>query len=270
MIDPTRERLAIPVIGPLAVDFPDMCIKCGRQPVEKVPVSKLFRRTLSDSTPDTYLVEGVLAPVCGECERAHLRERRPIEPEEKRKLLRLWFFEILPFLIPVAGSLFFLRVVIPVALKMLFEPHKAWEMLFMAGIVAFFLLLAISYLSMIRSRGNQLILHGRKGLTDVGLDHYVDVEKGPLGCTFIVPTAPTSVSSAIDFSDDRSELFDGERHLFRFENADVAARFSELNANRQWNPASPRAKTALTARRVVIAAFIVFGLYELLRSALKF
>ena len=67
--------------------------------------------------------------------------------------------------------------------------------------------------------------------------------------------------AAVDFTDDRSELFDVERHLFTFQNEEVTAKFAVLNANRRWNPTSSRARIANKAQWALMSGFLLVGLY---------
>jgi hypothetical protein len=74
------------------------------------------------------------------------------------------------------------------------------------------------------------------------------------------------VLAAVDFTDDRSELFDTERHLFTFENVEVRAKFAELNANRKWEPTSTRARIAQRTRWTLMIGFLLVGLYLILKD----
>jgi len=90
---------------------------------------------------------------------------------------------------------------------------------------------------------------------------HVQTERGPLGSRYVVPAEPTSLMRAVDFSGDESELFEPERHRFTFRNYEVAAGFSELNAHRQWDPASRRAQLAATGRKALIGAVVLGVIY---------
>jgi hypothetical protein len=74
------------------------------------------------------------------------------------------------------------------------------------------------------------------------------------------------VLAAVDFADDRSELFDVERHLFTFQNGEVTAKFAVLNADRRWNPTSTRARLAKKARWALMIGFLLVGLYLILKD----
>jgi hypothetical protein len=77
---------------------------------------------------------------------------------------------------------------------------------------------------------------------------------------------PTSVLRAIDFTDDRRELFDAERHLFTFENLEVSAKFAALNADRKWDPTSTGARLADRARWVLMIGLLLLGLCLILKD----
>jgi hypothetical protein len=92
---------------------------------------------------------------------------------------------------------------------------------------------------------------------------HAQVERGPLGGRYVAPAEPTSLMRAMDFTGDESEMFEPERHRFTFRNYEVAAGFSELNAHRQWDPASRRAQLAATGRRALVGLVVLGVLYAL-------
>lgn len=269
MIPPPPEpalRSEVEVVGPLrGVRFPEYCLKCGRETRRTLRIAKLFRRTgRRDGRRQVYYVLGeVDAPFCEECIRIHERERQPIAPEVRRRLLLTWLLHSLPFVFPLGASLFFLKILIPEAREALAgEPQRA-EILFTAGLIGFFVLTSLSFLFLIFRRGRTLRIVPNDSSS------YVEIESGPLGSRLTVPTSPTSVSGALDFSDNRSQVFDAERHLYAFRNDGVAAEFAQLNADRTWNPASPRARIAAGLRWALLIAVLLFGLYQMVKDALR-
>jgi hypothetical protein len=71
-----------------------------------------------------------------------------------------------------------------------------------------------------------------------------------------VPPA-TTMSSAFDIGDDRSEMFEPERRFYTLRNAQFADAFIAVNRERIWDPASSQAQRAATKRSLAIAVFIV-------------
>ncbi len=198
------------------------------------------------------------APCCEECLQAHERERTPIAEDVKKRLLRSWMIQALPFLLPLGVCLWMLAFVVP---GMLRSMGDEWiGILFGLGIAGFFATMAAAFLYLILKPGRQLIHDPSEA--------YVQIEAGPLGSRFIVPAPPTVLISSVDFTGDRSEAFEGERHLFTFRNGLVASHFTHLNQDRTWNPASPRARFAAYLRWALVIAVLLVGLYYMVMDAL--
>lgn len=254
----------VEVVGPVhAALFPGMCARCGAgADLRTLPVVKLFWRTSDDSS--YYVTQAVDAPFCAGCVRAHERELQPIDPSVRQRLLRKWLVEALPYFVPLGVCLWLLAVFVPklVPAVLVFRRDDAWEAVVWGAVSAFFGLLALMFVQMIRRSGRSLILDPAAPVRG----SYVRIERGPLGSRFTIPVEPTSALRAVDFTDDRSELFEPERHLFTFQNGEVAARFVELNAGREWDPASPRALWARTARWVLTGVVVLVGLYFILQE----
>ena len=68
---------------------------------------------------------------------------------------------------------------------------------------------------------------------------------------------PTSISKAVDFTADVSEIFEPSWHRFTFENADYAELFRNANAERIWRKRSEKARKAASRRSMLTIAFIV-------------
>ncbi len=198
-------------------------------------IQKLFYRHDYDG-PSSYIFGDVEAPVCGHCLQVQEREKATIPQTIRKRLLRRWFVEVLPFFFPFGCALWFLKIVIPLFAKSLVHHNHLWEVGLIGGICAFFGFAAWAFYNLAREKGKQLI-YDAGGLPP---DTYVLIERGPLGCRFTVPTEPTSVERAVNFTDDRKNVFDAERHLYIFENTAVAAKFAEMNADRTWDPNAPR------------------------------
>jgi hypothetical protein len=129
------------------------------------------------------------------------------------------------------------------------------------GLTAFFALLGVVFLWMALGVGH--LLH--TPMPDAANQCYALDERGPLGSRLVVPADPTAVTRAVDFGDDESEPFEGERHRFSFENHEVAAQFAALNSDQLWDPSGGRARVAGVLKWVVLAALAALGLFQLLQ-----
>ncbi len=216
-----------------------------------------------DDDPGYYYTTAVVAPACGGCVQAHERELRPIDPEAKRRLLRGWALAALPYVVPMGVILWLLTRFVPNLLEALREGTEPVEMAVWGAVCAFFGLLGFTFWGLVMKPGRQMIL------TPADTPCYVQVERGPLGGSFVAATEPTSLMRSVDFTGDISELFDPERHRYTFRNYEVAARFGELNAHREWNPASTRAQWAAMGRKAVIAAAVLFVVWVLLEDFIR-
>lgn len=258
-------RSEVEVLGPLrGIRFPGYCLKCGRETNRTMRLSKLFRRTgRRNGSRHVYYVPGdVDAPFCEPCISTHRRERPPLGRDVRKRLLLAWLLQSLVFAFPLGASLWFLRILLPEVKEALGGEPQPIEILVAAGLVGFFVLTSLSFLFLIFSRGRKLRIEPNDTC-------FVQIESGPLGSRFTAPVEPSSVSGALDFSDDLSEPFDAERHRYSFRNDGVAAEFAQLNADRTWNPASPRARVAAGLRWTLVIAILLFGLYQMVKDALR-
>lgn len=248
--------VAVEVVGPLGrARFPDLCVKCGAPAERTVVLTKLFYH--SGDRRSYYFADGVAAPACAGCAGEHQRELRPIDPEVKRRLLRGWAVATLPYIVPVAVITWMLTIFVPELLEALRGGEPA-ELAIWGAVCGFFGVMGLVFVRLILKPGRPMML--TPGHTS---PVHVQVERGPLGSRYVAPTEPTSLMRAVDFSGDESELFEPERHRFTFRNYEMAAGFSELNAHRQWDPASRRAQLAATGRRALIGLVVLGALYAL-------
>lgn len=255
--------VAVEVVGSLGhAEFPDLCVGCGGAADRTLPIPKLFYH-YDDDGRSYYYASAVVAPACSPCVQAHERELRPIDPEAKRRLLRGWALAALPYVVPMGVILWLLTKFVPNLVEAVREGTEPVEMAVWGAVCGFFGLLGLMFWGLVMKPGRQMIL------TPADTPCYVKVERGPLGGSFIAPAEPTVLMRSVDFSGDISELFDPERHRFTFCNYEVAARFGELNAGREWDPASTRAQLAARGRKAVIAAVVLFGIYVLLEDFIR-
>jgi hypothetical protein len=68
---------------------------------------------------------------------------------------------------------------------------------------------------------------------------------------------PTSVTSALDFTQDQSQAFEPSWRRYTFENDTYGRAFVKGNADRIWDPNSPRAEVAGDARYSLLVAVVV-------------
>ena len=261
---PPDESLSstVEVVGPLHLArFPELCVQCGRPASRTLRITRLFRRSRirQGRRQVESILETVEAPCCEECLQVHERERTPIGEDVKKRLLRSWMIQALPFLLPLGVCLWILGFVLPGMLRGL--GGEGLALLLGLGIAGFFAAMTAAFLYLILKPGRHLIHDSSEG--------YVQIEAGPLGSRFIVAAPPTSLMGSIDFTDDCSELFEGERHRFTFRNGLVAAHFAHLNGDRTWNPAAPRARVAAYLRWALVLAVLLVGLYYMVVDALR-
>lgn len=259
---------AVEVVGSLdAARFPGLCVRCGARTDGRLRVAKLFWHDGGEEGSSYHYTAAVDAPACSGCVRAHEGELRPIPREVKRRLLRSWLVASLPYFVPLAVCAWLLAVMAPELLEALAGGEPA-EVAIWGAVCGFFAIMALVFFRMIMRGGRPLVL-APNGTSA----RYAHVERGPLGSRYVVPAEPTSLTGAFDFSDDESALFEPERHRFTFRNGDVAAEFAELNAHRDWDPASTRAQLALRARLALkwggTAALVLVGLYLLVEEYLR-
>ena len=251
----------IVVTGPVhEARFPPLCARCGAAAGRTLSIQKLFWRSGGDEGSPYHVLGEVHAPFCERCLAQHAREARPIDPRIKRTLYRRWLLNELPFLFPVGVLLFVFVVAARATLEALAHRVPPWQAAAPAGMALFFALCIRGFYRGFRRHGEQLI-HEREPRSR---RTYVQIERGPLGSRFIVEMEPTQVQLAVDFSDDVSEPFEGERHQFTFQSAEMAARFRELNVGRARSPTSRRARLATVAQFTVILAIALVLVYALI------
>jgi hypothetical protein len=242
------------------VRLPELCASCAAPPVGTLPLTKLFRRTYSDS-PTQHLFGTVHVPFCLACLQAHEAERRAPDPVVLRRLRNRWLLRCLPYVIPVVVLTFLLGRILPSALDAVTAANRV-ELLVWVGVVGF---LALCLFGFVR-----LILNARRDLVaDFGgaaNDQYAEVVRGPLGITCVLPGPPTRPMSAVNFADENVELLGRNRRTFTFANVDVATAFAAANAELVWQPNSPRAVRLRWANRVLIGLVLGVGLVLLLRD----
>lgn len=258
---PIPFRTTHEVVSPTnQVAFPPLCVRCGEGASQRLSIHKLFVRSGGSDSPSYHVFEELQAPVCDSCLDNHNRTLPPIAGHIRNRLLGIWLLRCLPYLFPLWVCSFFIKELAPKFLKAFaqygLQPAHYLDVGLWFAVTAFFGLLAAMFINRIIKAGEELIYNGNGSIDD----RYVQIERGPLGSHFIVPIEPTPTMRSVDFTDDRSELFDSERHYYTFTNPVVAEQFAALNAHRTWNPNAPHAKRAATARWVLIAVVLIIGI----------
>jgi hypothetical protein len=247
----------VELTGPLAaVRFPNVCASCGgAPPAGDVPLDKMFRRTYHES-PTTYVFGRLQLPLCVACLAAHERATQPIDPAVLRRLRRGWALKVLPYIVPMGISLWLLAHLMPAVVKSTFivlRDPKQWGDLMMVGVALFFGLCLFGFARMSINAGRPLIADGGGYPNDT----HVVTMSGALGSLYVVPTPPTPPLAAVDFGDEHVELLAPNHRTFTFANADVAARFAEVNQVLLWDPGSPQALRAAGRQKVLVVAIAV-------------
>ena len=256
-VQPPEEPVApkrIRITGDLSdVKFPAECLRCTAPPAGALTLTKMFRRVHSER-PDQYVFASVRVPFCRDCLAAHERERQPPDPRVLRSLRNRWLVKCLPYVIPIVVIVYLLGQFARPALRGLAEGDVAEAAIF-GAVVLFFAAMLLMFV--------RLVLVARHGLIANWVgdpnDQYVELVRGPLGITCVLPGPPTSTLAAVNFTDENSDLFEPDRRTFTFTNPIVREHVAALNADLVWRKNSPRARLARLARRVALVVLVVVG-----------
>jgi hypothetical protein len=249
--DPARIR----VVGPLhTVRFPDACARCGATARGTLRLEKMFRRTYTDA-PNTYLFAALDIPFCDACRDQHARELPPVDPAVLRKLRWAFVGRCLPYVIPIVVLVWIIPKFVAPVVRSFRSDGLDWGTLLGLGILAFLGLCLFGFARMVLAARQSLIAPYAGDPNDT----YVRMVPILIGGSAVIPGPPTSVLAAANFTDDRGELFDGERHVFTFGDPVFASQFAALNADRLWSGASPRARRGRWLRKVLLIALVLFG-----------
>jgi hypothetical protein len=208
------------IVGPLdRLAFPELCPACGARATQALDIPKWFLRRYDESNDERVYAE-VRVPFCARCAEQHERERA-LQPDVPAYRYPGLFEHVIPA-VYIAMGLFFLSIAARVADK---------GLIFVAVLGAiglFFLAVAIA--------------------ATVGAWRVPWYERVP---------AQTSITSAFDYTDDESDVFQPTRRRYFIRNADFGERFAALNANKQWDPRGPEAARALWKWGLAIVVFIL-------------
>ena len=184
-------------------------------------MERVFEVSGSDS-PTYHLVGRMAAPFCASCLSQHYAERPPIRLVD-RALMMFRTSEVLSGLAPAATGLFFLYVGLPKILR-----FDVVSIAFIGGLSAFFFFIAYWGFKAAWEKSERFAVR-----------------------------PPSSVTSAVSFSDDISESFEPERRVYTLKNPGFAAAFIEMNRDKMWRPDG---RSAQVARRKRTVLYILFGI----------
>lgn len=212
--------------APRALRWPDRCANCGAPAVERLPVAKAFYPQLrwTSRNPSTrgYRVVRAAIPVCEPCAARH---RGSLQPQT-------WFsryrsFILNPVHIATLGLAALFWVAAPAVRDLSSRPDSAR----IAIAIAAAFLLAIAW--------------------TLGLAWWTTrPDRFP---------RTSEITSACDFSQDVSSLFERERHIYRIRDGAFADDLSRLNSARVWTDADQKGTRwrALAGLAALIAALLV-------------
>jgi hypothetical protein len=244
-------RYPVEIAGALGdVRFPPLCARCAAPPAGALALTKMFRRTHSDS-PTTYVFGAVAVPFCHDCLDAHARERVPPDPRTLRALRNRFLLRTLPYVIPVVVIVYLLGQFGGTALRHLARGDMAGALMFCVP-VAFFGLMFLMFARLVLRAREQLIA-AYDGDPNA---QYVEIVRGPLGTTCVLPGPPTATLAAVDFDDEEFQLFEANRRTFTFAHPAVGEQFAAANAGLVWHPDSPAARRATALRH---AGLVLLG-----------
>ena len=192
------------------LEFPPLCANCGNATSESLEVVKVFRRIdeSGDSSPDRFVIERVPVPFCPPCTAQHQSEARQVAP--------------FPRFLMACRSRFAL------------------------GVPAFAVLALLVLYMGARSVSPGIILWSMAAL--FGFLAWASYRAAYRDTEHLAIPAPTSITSAFDFTDDRSKLFEREHCTVTLRNAVFAEAFLARNPSRVWT-AEDQAKSKAGWRR---------------------
>lgn len=171
---------------------------------------------------------------CDGCIAVHRGELKPDATILFRRLVSRW-----QLWIPVLGSGWACSVALPGLFDSLLRRDGA-GVLMSGALVVFFALIALGCMAAIW-----------------------------MGSRHLAVRKPTSVTSAVQFTDDLSQTFEPSWRRFTFRNAEYAERFREKNEERLWSRSRPEAQRAMVMRHygkyllyLLLALLAVFAIAD--------
>ena len=222
--------------APSAISWPNVCAHCGGRADELIEVRKNFARRPrrhgnSGGALSPYLSAKARIPFCGGCAQQH--QATQVKTSGVKRLFGAIFH---PLFIPIAGSLFFLKVLLPDAQKTSpFEPN-GWASWGLVGLFVFIIVWTGFLLW--------------RMATNYGA------------------TPQTDITRSCDFSQDVSQLFEGKRHIYSMRNETFANALATLNADRVWtdqDQAGSRKRMYATSIAIIGALVLAYVLTYIFR-----
>lgn len=252
--------------------FPALCASCGARPAGTLSLSKMFRHTYThtrSSARTEYRYQTVSIPFCQPCISAHESARRPVDPGVVRRLRNRYLITLLPYVIPAAIIIWLGGKFGPQEIAAITARDLADALIW--GSVLFLLAIALwGVLSRALAGRHALIADYVRGPDDVVPEnpnaYYVEFAHGPMGIHYVIPGAPTSILASVDFADEIFEIVASNRRRFTFQNATFADAFTAINAERIWDPNSPRARRTRWVSTIIIVLVLVVGLVLIFRD----
>lgn len=174
-------------------------------------------------------------PFCESCQEQHRRELPVVSPWARFRLACRSEMMIAAAVIGLTSLFFLKEAVIKLVVR---GTYASWFLMAFAGVL--------------------------------GLMAWLSWRAAYRATNYLTVGRPTSISSAFDFSDDQSELFEGERRTYTLRNRAFAEAFRTGNRDLTWSPDSPAAQTAARRRKIVYfvlgAAVFVWVIWEALSS----
>jgi len=213
---------------PSRLAMPTCCANCASTAVGRLPIEKVFRRDAGADSGVSYVISTAQVPFCPSCVARHQHEAVTVSPLQR---VMLCFRQPVIISALVMGA--FAVFLGPPALDAAFSGSGPGGLIFL-GVVLLFALIAVAS----------------------GLAAFHESRRHA-----VMP--PTSVTSAFDYTDDESELFDRERRTYRLRNSIFADAFVDGNRHSQWDPSSARATAGHRGRIVLLIVFAVAAVFML-------
>ncbi len=208
--------------------FPQICANCCAPAQARLPVARVF--TYRDDDGQSRSVVAYRPFFCEPCIAAHRAETKPDPTLFFRRLLHGWVLWI-----PALGSSWALSVTLPSVLSSL-KNGDLRGLAISGGIAAFF--------------------------TGIILGCAAAIWRGS---RHLAVRAPSSITSAIEFTDDLSQTFEPAWRRFTLRNAAYAEQFIQANHRQLWTRSRPESQRAMILRH-----YGKYALYALLAVAAAF
>lgn len=213
--------------------MPTSCANCAATADGRLSIEKVFRRDGGPDSGVSYVISAAQVPFCSRCVAHHQVEAVSVSPLQ-RVLLCFRQPVIISALLMGAFAIF----LAPPALDAALSGSGLGGLIFLGIVLLFGLIAAASgFAAFEQSRRHAVV---------------------PL----------TSVTSAFDFTDDQSELFDRERRTYRLRNSTFAEAFIDANRHSQWDPRSARAAAGHRGRIALLIVFAVAAVVMLVGTLL--